>query len=151
MANAPLELLLESLAEVLETTAFVSLTPSGPEPPRFDRAFIISIPLGLGCKIHLAAPREFGAVVAAGMLALELGGAEADERAQDALQEIINVTAGLYLSRAPWLEGRIPEMDIPTARYVEDAGQVTQWIQTVSARVVQAESYPIAVAIEGRL
>jgi hypothetical protein len=151
MGKARTDLLLESLAEVMETTAFISLSPLPEGAPPAESLLVVSMEIGVNCRIHIAAPVELAAGIATNILMLEPESDEARERAADSLKEILNVTAGLYLSRAPWLEVAIPEMQIPRDRMIEGAGNVAAWIKAAEAQVVLAEEHVVAIAMEGRL
>jgi hypothetical protein len=150
MAQTTLDILLESLAESLETTAFISLMPPEPDTT-LQTGLVVSMELDNGARLHIAAARELGSIIAANMLALEPGSAEADARAEDALKEILNVTAGLYLSRALGDSAQMPEMSLPVVTAISSNDQWKRWVEMRGAEVVLAEGYPVAVAIEGNL
>jgi chemotaxis protein CheY-P-specific phosphatase CheC len=147
--DAKTELLLEALAEVMETTAFISLSPLPEETPAIESLLVVTMPIGGACKIHIAAPAALAAAIACNILMLDPGSPEADERGSDALKEILNVTSGLYLSRADWLAGAIPEMQIPQSRAIQGADAVAAWLKSVNAQLALAEENPVAIAIEG--
>lgn len=149
--DAKTELLLEALAEVMETTAFISLAPLPEQAAPIESLLVVTIQIGESCKIHIAAPAALAAAIATNVLMLDPGSPEADERGPDALKEILNVTAGLYLSRADWLAGAIPEMQIPQSRIIQGTDAVATWLKSVDAQIALAEENPVAIAIEGAL
>ena len=152
--DAKIELLLEALAEVMETTAFISLSPPPALPeemPAIESLLVVTMPIGDACKIHIAAPAALAVAIACNILMLDPGSPEAEERGSDALKEILNVTSGLYLSRADWLAGAIPEMQIPQSRVIQGADAVAAWLKAVDAQLALAEENVVAIAIEGAL
>jgi hypothetical protein len=144
------ELLLEALAEALETMAFVSPEPLTEDVPAPERAECLTIRWSgpSAGQLQLATPRSFGELLAATILVLEPGAPEAAQRAVDALQELCNITTGALLSRLCDLPDDAPEMSLPGATVLTDAAAWRDFVGQPQTTVLLAEGYPLAVRIQ---
>jgi hypothetical protein len=142
--------LLESVAEALQTMAFVMVepAPAAPPPPApaDGNVYAVSFQAGAAAgEVQIAAPRALGELLAVNMLAVEPGSAEALQRADDILKELCNISAGLLLRRwdAPLADSA--EMSLPACRPVDAAG----WADFARSGIVfLAEGLPVAVAVK---
>jgi hypothetical protein len=144
------ELLLEALAEALQTMAFVCpepLTGDLPAPHTADCLCVRWTGGGAG-ELQLATPRKFGELLAVNVLALEAGSAEAAARAVDALQELCNITTGGLLARLCDSPDDAPEMGLPTATVLADAAAWRGFVDQPGTTVLLAEGYPLAVRLQ---
>jgi hypothetical protein len=156
MHNLSPEILLESLAEALQTMAFVSPEPLPPDTAPPDAADCISIKWSeqrtdaepRGGSVQLAAPRLFGELLAANILALEPGTPEIAARAVDALQELCNITTGGLLARCAESPADTPEMGLPTASTIPNADAWRNFTQLPNTTAILAEGYPIAIRFQ---
>ena len=136
--------LVESLVAAFEATAFISLMPADASMPAPEYSIVATIPLiGVG-RLHLAAPQRLGALVAANIMALEPDDPDAILGAPDALKELLNITAGGYLSTFE----TIPEMGLPVVTRLADAAAWQEWVQRTGATVLQAEEHLLAIGLE---
>jgi hypothetical protein len=150
------ELLLESLAEALQTMAFISPEPLSADNPAPDSADCVTVAWsgnkpgggGGGGAVQLAAPRVFAELLAANILALEPGTPEIAARALDALQELCNITTGGLLARCAESPSDTPEMGLPAASTFLDAHAWRIFTQAPNTTAVLAEGYPVAVRIQ---
>jgi len=144
------ELLLEALAETLQTMAFIC-----PEPPVGD----IAPPPAAEClsirwsgpgagKLQLATTRTFGELLAANILALEPGTPEIAARSLDALQELCNITTGSLLARLCDSPDDAPQVGLPAASVLPDAAAWQHFVSQSGTIVLEAEGYPLAVRYE---
>jgi hypothetical protein len=143
------ELLLEALAEALETMAFICPEPASEEPPPPAESECLSIRWS-GCRrgeLQLATTRRFGELLAANILALEPGTPEAAQRAADALKELCNITAGALLARLSHAPEDALEMGLPSAQALPDAATWRQFIAQPQTVTVLAEGQPLAVRV----
>ena len=141
--------LLESLAEALQTMAFVSIEPPPEQDVAPTDADLYRLPFSgkISGEFQMVAPRRLGQSLAANMLALDPAGEEAIQRAQDAIKELCNITAGLLLRQLcdPYADDL--QMGLPQAGQLSPA----DWPQFVgSAVLVQAEGLPVALKMEAR-
>ena len=144
------ELLLEALADALQTMAFISPEPLPDDAPPPAGALCITLRWSGPStgQIQLATPRLFGELLAVNILALEPGTPEATARALDALQELCNITAGALLSRLCDLPTDTPEMGLPTSTVLLDATAWRQFVAQPQTTVLLAEGYPLAIRIQ---
>jgi hypothetical protein len=155
------ELLLESLAEALQTMAFVSPEPLPPDAPPPDAAECLTVswsspsagtaapaPRSGGGCVQLAAPRLFGELLAANILALEPGAPEIAARAVDALQELCNITAGGLLARCAESPADAPEMGLPSASTLPNPAAWRNFTLLPNTTAVLAEGYPVAIRFQ---
>ncbi len=140
------ELLLEALAEALETMAFICPEPAAeaPVPPAKSECLSIRWSGGGGGELQLATTRRFGELLAASILALEPGTPEAAQRAADALKELCNITAGALLARLSESPEDALAMGLPTARVLPDAAAWRQFVGQPRTVMVLAEGQPLA-------
>ena len=153
MDNLSPELAVECLAEALQTMAFVAVEPPPDAPEGLVPAgpadvYTIRFTGPAAGAFQLAAPRAFGQLLAANIMALDPAGAEAAAHAADAVRELCNVTAGSMLRRLADA-GVDPEMGLPAAEPVADAAAWAAFIGQPAAAVVAAEGFPLAVCVKG--
>lgn len=95
------DLVPEAFADALEQSAFVTPEPQeGGERP--SDAVLASMNVRFGGQWHtleLAAPRAFGRLLAANILAVDEAAPEAEQAADDALRELMNTTCGTLARR----------------------------------------------------
>jgi hypothetical protein len=97
------QLLLDCLAESLETMAFLSLEPVEEIPasaPADAMCVRIASREETTANLELIAPKSLGDVLAVNMLGLEVGEAVSADQATDALKELTNILGGLLLRRS---------------------------------------------------
>ena len=144
------ELLLEALAEALQTMAFISPEPLPADSPAPAGTVCISIRWSGPStgQLQLATPHVFGELLAVNILALESGTPDASARALDALQELCNITAGGLLSRLCDLPTDAPEMGLPTTTVLLDPAAWQKFVAQPQTTVLLAEGYPLAVRVQ---
>ena len=144
------DLLLEALAEVLQTMAFISPEPSTGDAPAPADAVCLSLRWTGVCagEIRLAAPRQLGELLAVNILAVEPGTPEAGRRALDALQELCNITAGTLLARLCDASQDAPEMSLPQVTPLPDAAAWSQFVAQPETLVLLAEGLPLAIRLQ---
>jgi hypothetical protein len=144
------ELLLEALADALQTMAFICpepLTEDVLAPATADFLTLRWSGPAAG-ELQLATSRAFGELLAANILALEPGTPEVAQRALDALQELCNVTTGGLLARLCDSPDDAPEIALPTARVLSDSEAWRHFVSQPQTTVLLAEGHPLAVRIQ---
>jgi hypothetical protein len=140
------QLLVQCLAEAMETMAFVSVTPNEQPPDSLPEALLTAIDFSDPTRrtIELLAPGAFGRQVAAQLLGIEPDSQELTERGGDVLKEILNVTCGLILGHSPDRSNCL--MTVPRVEPFDATGWSGQgW------ELLDAEGFTLAVRIkEGR-
>lgn len=109
---------LEAVARrVLEEAAFVLATPTARQPEW--PAEVVEVELAFDGPatgvLRLRSTPRFGAEVAANLMGLESGDAEADRHAEGALAELLNIIAGALLADV-YGTGRVVRIGIPAVR-----------------------------------
>lgn len=141
-------LVLESIAEALQTMAFVMVEPAEGALPAPADARVYAVAFrgpGAAGEVQIAAPRGLGELLAVNMLALEPGSTEAAERAEDVLKELCNISAGLLLRRRGPAVADSVEMSLPASRDLPPA----LWADfVVGAVVFLADGFPVAIAVK---
>src|SRR4051812_43864283 len=134
----------DALCTSLETMAFISaFPPDGPGPfpcPADARRVTIEFTGPANAVLELIAPAAFGAMLAANLMACDPGDAEAFDRADDALKELMNVTCGSMINA---MGGEGYELGIPR---VEDlkAGEWETITQPGESAVLDADGHVLA-------
>jgi len=143
-------MILEALAEALQTMAFISPEPvEGPAPaPETADLFTIRFAGDATGELQLAAPRAFGEALAINILALEPNSPEIAQRALDAVQELCNVTAGALLFRLCDTPDDVPQMGLPKTGILADALAWQQFAAQAGTTVLMAEGHPLAVRVQ---
>lgn len=141
--------LLESVAEALQTMAFVMVDPAPADlaPPADGSVYAVTFQASSAAgEVQIAAPRALGELLAVNMLAVEPGSEEALQRADDILKELCNISAGLLLRRWGPPLADTAEMSLPACNPVDAAG----WshFARAGAAVFLAEGFPVAVAVK---
>jgi hypothetical protein len=147
------ELLIEALAEALQTMAFICPEPAdgtAPAPAESERLTIqwSGAGGGAGGELQLATTRQFGELLAASILALEPGTVEAAQRAGDALKELCNITTGSFLARLSETPEDAPVMGLPASTALPDAEAWQQFVAQPHTAILMAEGQPLAVRLE---
>jgi hypothetical protein len=146
------ELVLEALAEALQTMAFICPEPAAGDSAVPAESECLSVRWAgggsAGGALQLAAPRLFGELLAANILALEPGAPEAAQRALDALRELCNITTGALLARLSETPDDAPAMGLPTATPLADAAAWRRFVGQARTSVLVAEGFPLAVRVE---
>jgi hypothetical protein len=142
--------LLESVAEALQTMAFVMVEPAPAAdipPPAEGSLYAVGFHAQSGAgEVQIAAPRALGELLAVNMLAAEPGSAEALERADDILRELCNISAGLLLRRWGPPLADSAQMSLPACRALDAEGWHA-FARSAGAAVFLAEGLPVAVAV----
>jgi len=90
------EMLAGATCRVLEEATFLFAEPvEDPVPAKAELTAQLTLGAPLVGWIRIEAPRAFAASVAANLLGCEPGDAEAEEKAGDALGELLNIVAGV--------------------------------------------------------
>jgi len=145
MSETAADVLLECLAEALQTFAFIAVEPAeGPMPaPAAAELYTLRYAGRRAGEFQLAAPREFGRLMAANLLGLEAGAGEAAERAQDVILELCNIITGLWLQRSAAEDA--PDMGLPMAGVLPDW---ERFAARPGALAVRAEGFPLVARVE---
>ncbi len=143
------ELLIQSVADVLERFAFMFVEPSGmdevPAPEEEFREASLSFTGPRKGQVFLAAPESFCIHLAANVLGLEEGNIT-DEAGNDALKELLNVIVGEYLEksagREPVFDLSIPEISRQPAQAWAERAESPDWTALL------ADEGPVLVRLE---
>jgi hypothetical protein len=146
------ELILEALAEALQTMAFICPEPLTEDLPAPADSQCLSVRWSgegsPGGELQLAAPRGFGELLAANILALEPGSPEAVQGALDALRELCNITTGALLLRMSETPDDAPAMGLPASTTLTDPAAWRRFVSQERTAVLVAEGFPLAVRVE---
>jgi len=146
-------IVLESLAEALETMAFVALMPAA-EPTEPADGCVVSIEFARPERgvLELVAPRALGTLLAANVLGTDPSDPEAVARGDDALREAVNVACGAMLRRLKDLgEGLSTtglHMGLPEMRPLGE-GEWATVSMSAGVAVLDADGNVIAVRAKG--
>jgi hypothetical protein len=150
MLETEQQILVETLADSLETMAFVALMPAEvpTEPPAELRIIAIHFVHGEPAQLELAAPRAFGQMLSSNILGVEPDDEAARTGADDALREVVNVTCGNLLNRAKRENGAPLRMGLPKVQKIEPALAWKSFTTDPSAFVLNADGHTIAIRLK---
>ena len=137
------QLLLDCLAESLETMAFLSLEAVDEIPanaPADAMCVRIASREEASANVELVAPKSLGDVLAVNMLGLEFSDVVSADQAADALKELTNILGGLLLRRS----ASETELCLPQLTSF-DAKNWRAFTADPAAVVVSVEAHVIAV------
>ncbi len=153
MLETESQLLVETLAEALETTAFVALMPGEPGAPAPAELRIVSIEFTRSDKaaLELAAPRAFGQMLSANILGVEPDDEAAITGADDVLKEVVNITCGNLLMRLAQDTDESPKMSLPKINIPTDEQAWASFAHSPGAFVLDADGHTIAIRVKQSL
>lgn len=153
MPETQVPLIVETLLEAMETMAFVSLLPAedGAPPPSEARLVRVAFDHPRQGSIELVAPRALGHLLAANQLGLTPDDPIAQAAGDDALCELVNVTAGAVLRRAEVSPAERFEMTVPRIEPFDAARQWDSYIAGPGVHVLDAEGHTIAICMRGMI
>jgi hypothetical protein len=135
----------QALSDALETMAFITpLPPEDASPPAGPMMLSrIEYRGAANGALELACPQAFGAMLVANLLGCPADGPDANERAADALRELINVTCGTILRSSDAIALGVVEMGVPT----QAAFDLADWDAFIAARaiVIDADGHKLAL------
>lgn len=142
-------ILVETLAEALETMAFIALSPT--EDPNSCPAEAVKLSIAFTRpdpgSIELVAPLSLGRMLSSNVLGLEPDDPAATEGAGDALAELLNVTCGSILMKLASTSTEPFQMTIPKACPFDPA----DWAKFIEGQtaVLEADGHKIAIRGSG--
>jgi hypothetical protein len=148
MLEISTNLLEQALAEALETMAFISpLPPEDDAPPAAGPAVLTRLEYrgAASGAIELACPAAFGKLVAANLLGCDPDDPDAEQRAADALRELLNITCGSLLRRSIAADAELVEMSVPTQTTFDLEGW--QAFVAAGATVVDGDGHKLAIRL----
>jgi hypothetical protein len=151
MLEHPFSTAAQSLADAVETMAFVSLMPPeqrSPLPPDLLRVSISFTGPRAG-SLELIAPAAFGALLAANMLGCDPTDPDAAGRAADAMKELMNVTCGDLLPKIAAGHPRGFEMGLPQVQTLDDPAAWEAHLDAEPGNLCDAEGHLVAVWLKG--
>lgn len=142
-------ILVETLAEALETMAFIALSPTEDPllPPEETVKLSIAFTRPDPGSIELIAPLALGRMLSCNILGLEPDDPAAAEGAGDALAELLNVTCGSILMKVAATSTEPFQMTIPKATPFP-AQDWAKFIDGPTA-VLEADGHKIAIRASG--
>ncbi|MFT3785582.1 MAG: hypothetical protein QM770_05385 [Tepidisphaeraceae bacterium] len=144
------QLLMEMTVAALETMAFFCAEPAQPDAPWPDDAVQIRMSFKghVSGKVTLTAGRFFGQRLASNALGCGVQDEEAVERAQDSLQELLNVTVGMMMPRFARSDADIFDLGLPQTTPFDGAIGWAGLAASPGTAVIDAEGDTIALHIE---
>lgn len=141
--------LIDSLTEVLETTAFMMAIPPEEQLPTPEKVVLVSIDFTgpVNGTIELCAGSEFAQMLAANVMGLEPDDQEALEKSTDAIKELVNITAGVLLTKLTNSPANIFNLTVPTAQEEPDPNFWQQYITQNEVTVLDVDGFPVAIGL----
>ena len=140
--------LLDTLAQSLETMAFVMLDPvDGPQALPEDTIVASMTFAGpTSGRIDIAAPRAFAMMLAANVLGTDPADIDAIEKADDVMKELVNVVGGALMPHLAASPEDVFKLAIPTLSNVDEV-QWSAFSSDSAAQVVMADGHVLAARI----
>jgi CheY-specific phosphatase CheX len=142
-------MLIESLTEALETTAF--MLPLPPEEPLPAPAKGILVQIDFNGPVHgtiqLYAGSELAGMVAANVMGLEPDDQDAQTKSTDAVKELVNIIAGILLTKLACSPADIFNLTVPRADEQPDSQSWEQYIMQDDVTVLEVDGFPLAIRL----
>ena len=143
--------LVETLAQVLETMAFISLVPvEAPlNAPRNPLLVSIGFTGPAGGAVEIVASEDFAVLLAGNILGSSPDDADAVRRAGDAIKELVNVVCGALLAKRDPGPARNFEVGIPMLATFDATAKWQAFVRSPDAAVFEADGHTIAIRAKG--
>jgi chemotaxis protein CheY-P-specific phosphatase CheC len=142
-------MLIESLTEAMETTAFMIPMPPEEQLPGPSQGVLVSIDFNgpVNGTIELYVGSEFARMMAANVIGLEPDDHEAQNKSIDAVKELVNITAGVLLVKLTHSPADMFNLTIPRAREQLDSQSWEQYITQDNVTVLEVDGFPLATRL----
>ena len=149
MSTAQVQILSVAFSGALESLAFITSLPPEAPPVAPANAMLVRIAMtGTDSSVlELVAGREFGRLLSANLLGLSSDDPEIDQRCNDALKELINVTAGAFIGMAIEQGVAPQEIGIPVIEPFTAEIDWEDFAAAPGASVLDAEGHIIAIRV----
>ena len=142
--------LVEALARALGDMAFLAPLPwEGPRPAPVTNPVVASVRChgALDGIVELLADEGFGAAIAANMLGLDAGDEKSLSATDDALRELMNITAGLVMrGLGDGAPGSLA-LDVPTVARGFAPDHWDAFLADPRGAILDAEGRPVAIRV----
>jgi CheY-specific phosphatase CheX len=139
-------ILSDSLAQALETMAFLTIIPPEEDMAAPEKAVLAEISF-TGPKngiIQILAGLDFCKILAENIGALtEVN----DESCYDALKELSNVTSGLLLPLLAYSQADVFDITIPTIKNSDDSPKWNEFVEQPNTCILNIEGYLVATRL----
>lgn len=144
------QLLMDTTVASLETMAFFSAEPAGPDPLSPDDALCVE----MGFKgpqsgtVQVVASRFFGQRLASNVLCCDVNDADAIERAEDSLRELINVVVGALMPRIAQNKSDVFNLTLPAARTFDTNVEWDEFSRGQDVCLIDAEGETLGLRLK---
>jgi len=142
-------ILIESLAEALETMAFMIAMPPEEELPAPAQSTLAWMDFqGPVCgRAELLAGGEMMQMAAANIMGLEPDDSQIVEKSIDAFKELLNTTCGVLLPRLANSAQDVFDVTVPQSQNFTSVEQWREYVQQENVTVLDVDGYPVAVRL----
>ena len=141
--------LFETLAQSLETMAFVMADPM----PAPADAPVDGVVVSMAFKgprsgtVEIIAGREFAMMLAANVLGIDPSEADAQEKADDCMKELVNVVGGALMPRIAASESDVFKLSLPSIRKLDSQQEWPKLCGDPMTQLASADGHTIAARI----
>ncbi len=143
------DMLIESLSEALETTAFMMPLPPEEELPAPSQGVLVRIKFNgpVSGTVELWAGSEFAQMMAANMMGLEPDDEETQSKSTDAVKELVNIIGGVLLTKLADSPADMFNLTVPQAEEDLNSESWEQYVAQDDVTVLDVDGFPVAVRL----
>jgi chemotaxis protein CheY-P-specific phosphatase CheC len=143
------DMLIESLTEALETTAFMMPLPPEDELPTPTQGVLVRIDFNgpVNGTIELWAGMEFAQMMAANIMGLEPDDPEAQSKGIDAVKEIVNIIGGVLLAKLTDSPADMFNLTVPQSQEDLNSESWEQYLAQDDVTVLDVDGFPVATRL----
>jgi len=149
MLDTHTQTLVDSIAETLETMAFIMAMPAEEqlEAPCTSVKVSMSFEGPVSGTIEIMGGNELVELIAANFLGLEPEDDDVREKQIDAFKELLNTICGILLPKLATAESDIFDITIPVATEYEDVANWDAFVAQEHIAILDCDYYPLAISI----
>ena len=143
------DVLIESLTEALETTAFMMALPPEEDLPSPAQGSLVCIDFfGPTCDtVELWAPIDFAQMMTANVMGLEPDDEESQSKSMDAVKELVNIIGGVLLAKLTRSPADMFNLTVPRAEEQFDSGAWEEYVAQDDVIVMDVDGFPVATRL----
>ena len=139
----------EVLAEALETMAFITAVPADPSADAPLSALMIRMPFRgpFSGVVEMVAAPGLGALLASNLFGSDADPSTTDDRAHDALKELLNITCGLLFRKLATPQAGF-DIALPELSDFDVTADWSRFVRRLGVSVLDAEENRVAIRVK---
>ena len=141
--------LIESLSEALETTAFMMPLPPEEKLPDPAQGVLVRIDFSgpVSGTVELWAGNEFAQMMTANMMGIEPDDEESQSKSLDAVKELVNIIGGVLMTKIAESPADMFNLTVPRAEEQLDTESWKTYVAQDDVTVLDVDGFPVATRL----